>query len=101
VKISPHLVTVFVGQQNSAYAHPGQNECPASYDAAHLFVTHVRNNPSCGFPIPTTSTQFEVVTDGRIHSVPGARLKKWIEHRRSEWKGPRGLLFSQRPMIGD
>lgn len=40
------------------------------YDAAHLFVTHVRNNPSCGFPIPTTSTQFDVVAEGRIHSVP-------------------------------
>ena len=79
--------------------HPSWNT--SSYDAAHLFVAHVRNNPSSGFPIPTTSTQFEVVTDGRIHRVPGARLKKWIEHRRSEWKGPRGLLFSQRPLIGD
>jgi hypothetical protein len=69
--------------------------------AAHLLVTHVRNNPSCGFPIPTTSTQFDVVTEGRIYSVPGVRLKKWIEKRRSEWKGPRRLLFNQRPMIGD
>jgi hypothetical protein len=59
----------------------------SSYDAAHLFVTHVRNNPSCGLPIPTTSTQFDVVTDGRIYRVPGTRLKKWIENRRSEWKG--------------
>ena len=67
----------------------------------HLYLTHVRGNPSCGLPIPTTSTLFEVVTDGRIHSVPGARLKKWIENRRQEWTGPRGLLFSQRPMIGD
>jgi hypothetical protein len=73
----------------------------SSYDAAHLFVTHVRNSPCCSFPIPTTSTQFDVVTEGRIHSVPGARLKKSIENRRSEWKGPRGMLFSQRPMIGD
>ena len=73
----------------------------SSYDAAHLFLTHVRGNPSCGFPIPTTLTLFEVVTGGRIHSVPGVRLKKWIENRRQEWKGPRGLLFSQRPMIGD
>ena len=54
----------------------------SSYDAAHIYLTHVRNNPSCGFPIPTTATLFEVVTDGRIHSVPGARLKKWIENRR-------------------
>jgi len=73
----------------------------SSYDAAHLYLTHVRNNPSCGFPIPTTSTLFEVVTGGRINSVPGARLKKWIENRRQESRGPRGLLFSQRPLIGD
>jgi len=73
----------------------------SSYDAAHLYLTHVRGHPSCGFPIPTTATLFEVVTAGRIHHVDGARLKKWIENRRSEWKGPRGMLFSQRPMIGD
>ena len=73
----------------------------SSYDAAHLYLTHVRGSPGCGLPIPTTSTLFEVVTQGSIHRVPGARLKKWIENRRQEWKGPRGLLFSQRPMIGD
>ena len=69
----------------------------SSCDSAHLYLTHMRTNPGCGFPIPTTSTQFEVVTGGQIHRVPGTRLKKWIEHRRTEWKGPRGLLFSQTP----
>jgi len=64
-------------------------------------MTHVRGNPGCGFPIPTTSTQLEVVADGRIHRVQGARLKKWVENRRQEWKGPQGLMFSQRPVIGD
>jgi hypothetical protein len=73
----------------------------SSYDAAHLYLTHVRGNPGCGFPIPTTSALFEVVTGGRIHHVQGARLKKWIENRRQEWRGPRGMLFQQRPMIGD
>jgi hypothetical protein len=73
----------------------------SSYDAAHLYLTHVRNNPSCGIPIPTTSTLFEVVTDGRIHHVQGARLKKWTENRRQEFQGPRGMLFRQRPVIGD
>jgi hypothetical protein len=42
-----------------------------------------------------------VIAEGKILHVPGARLKRWIEKRRSEWKGPRGLLFSQRPMVGD
>jgi hypothetical protein len=54
----------------------------SSYDAAHLYLTHVRANPGCGFPIPTTSTLFEVVTDGRVLRVPGKRLRKWIETRR-------------------
>ena len=73
----------------------------SSYDAAHLYLTHVRGNPACGFPIPTTSSLFEVATGGRIHHVEGARLKEWIENRLQDWKGPRGMFFQQRPMIGD
>ena len=73
----------------------------SSYDAAHLYLTHVKGHPGCGMPIPTTATAFEVITEGRIHQVSGARLRTWIERRRAEWKGPRGLLFSQRPVIGD
>jgi hypothetical protein len=73
----------------------------SSYDAAHLYLAFVRDNPGCGYPIPTSSIVFEVVTDGRIHQVSGARLRTWIEKRRQELKGPRGLLFSKRPMIGD
>ena len=72
----------------------------SSYDAAHLYLTHVTAQSQCGFPIPT-STTFEVVAAGKILCVRGARLKVWIENRRNEWRGPRGFLFSQRPMIGD
>ena len=61
----------------------------------------MKGDPASGFPVPTTSTVFEVVTDGRILRVDGQRLKNWIETRRNEWKGPRGFLFQQRPMIGD
>jgi len=71
----------------------------SSYDAAHLYLAHVRQNPARGFPIPTTSTLFEVVADGRINRVPGARLKTWIESRRQEWKGPRG--FAVQPAADD
>ena len=73
----------------------------SSYDAAHLYLTHVKGQPGCGFPIPTTSTTFEVVAGGKILHVQGAQLKKWIENRRQEWKGPRGQLLRERPMIGD
>ena len=72
----------------------------SSYDAAHLYVAHVRGQPACGMPHPTIDTVFEVVSEGRmIHHVPGARLKTWIEHHREEWKGPRGILFRQRPVL--
>ena len=76
-------------------------QAESSYDAAHLYLCHAKNIPGCGFPVATTSTTFEVVANGKILSVSGARLRKWIDHRRSEWKGPRGLLFKQRPAIGD
>ena len=73
----------------------------SSYDAAHLYLCHVKSIPGCGFPIPTTSTTFDVVANGKILTVSGVRLKTWIQNRREEWKGPRGILFKQRPMIGD
>ena len=73
----------------------------SSYDAAHLYLTHVTAHPGCGLPIPTTTTTFEVIADGKVFHVQGARLKRWIEKRREEWNGPRGLLFKQRPIIGE
>jgi len=76
-------------------------QAESSYDAAHLYVCHVKNMPASGFPIPTTSTTFEVVANGKILTVSGRSLRKWIHVRREEGKGPRGMLFKKRPMIGD
>jgi hypothetical protein len=56
-------------------------QADSSYDAAHLYLTHVIGNPGCGVPIPTTSTVFDVAVDGRILPVSGERLKNWIEKR--------------------
>jgi len=50
-------------------------------------------------PIPTKDTGFEVIAAGQILRVAGLRLRKWIEQRRSERKGPPGVLFSQRPTL--
>ena len=71
----------------------------SSYDAAHLYVTHVVGNPGCGIPKPTVGTKFEVVTDGVVLQVEGKKLKQWIERRRIDWNGPRGMLFSKRPVL--
>ena len=66
-------------------------QADSSFDAAHLYLTHVKANPACGFPIPTTETLFEVVIDGRVHRVQGLRLKGWIEKKRHEFRGPQRL----------
>lgn len=76
-------------------------EAESTYDAAHLFLTkakeHVIREP---LPIPSLETMFEVTVNGRVHKVSGTKLQKWINKRREEWKGPRGLLFKQRPTLG-
>ena len=71
----------------------------STYDAAHLYVTHAKGHSPAPLPVPTTATRFEVVTDGRVYIIKGDALHEWIERRRQEWKGPRGILFSRRPTL--
>lgn len=72
----------------------------STYDAAHLYVVHAKQNPGAGLPVLTLATTFEVIAGGgRLYRVQGAALQEWIMQRRQEWKGPKGLLFSQRPML--
>ena len=71
----------------------------STYDAAHLYVTHAKAQPQAGLPLPTLATVFEVVNGGKVYNVERAALQRWIVQRRQEWKGPRGLLFSRRPML--
>ncbi|HYW37343.1 MAG TPA: hypothetical protein VE957_04450 [Terriglobales bacterium] len=71
----------------------------STYDAAHLYVTHAKAQPEAGLPVPSLATIFEVVNDGKVYTVEGAALQRWIEQRRQEWKGPKGLLFSRRPTL--
>jgi ATP-dependent DNA ligase len=52
------------------------------------------------FEFSSLETVFEVTVNGRVHKVPGTKLQRWIHKRREEWKGPRGLLFKQRPTLG-
>jgi hypothetical protein len=76
-------------------------EAESTYDAAHLFLMkakeHVIREP---LPIPSLETMFEVTVNSKVHKVSVQKLQRWILKRRSEWKGPRGLLFSQRPILG-
>jgi hypothetical protein len=71
----------------------------STYDAAHLYVAHAKEHPQAGLPVPNLTTVFEIVNGGKVYTVEGAALQRWIEQRRQEWKGPRGLLFSQRPTL--
>jgi hypothetical protein len=71
------------------------------YDDAHLFLTKAKEH-IIREPLPNSSLQttFEVTVNGKVEKVPGTKLQKWITKRRSDLKGPRGLLFSQRPTLG-
>jgi hypothetical protein len=71
----------------------------SSYDAAHVYLAHVREHPECGVPRPTLATLFEVVIDAKVYRVEGAALQQWIAKRRDQLKGPKGLLFSRRPQL--
>jgi hypothetical protein len=71
----------------------------STYDAAHLYVTHVKGGPPgrLSFPIPTVATVFEVAANGAVYGVTGNVLQQWIERRRHAWNGPKGAIFRKRP----
>jgi hypothetical protein len=71
----------------------------STYDAAHLYIVEAKEERSVGFPSLSLETTFEVIVDGRIYYVPGAKLQQWITKRRSRWNGPKGYLFSKRPTL--
>ena len=64
-----------------------------------FYVTRAKNQPMSRLPIPSVATIFEVVANRRVYTVTGKALQQWIDKRREAWKGPRGLLFSQRPTL--
>lgn len=70
-------------------------EAESTYDAAHLYLTkakeHIIREP---LPIPSLETMFEVSVNGRVHKVPGTKLQRWINKRRTEARGPKGMLFN-------
>jgi hypothetical protein len=68
-----------------------------TYDAAHLYVCRAQGSVDEEFPNLTLASIFEVLNGGRVYRVEGRALQRWIVKRRSEWNGPRGLLFSKRP----
>jgi hypothetical protein len=71
----------------------------STYDAAHLWVVEAKKDRAVGLPKPTLSTDFEVVTDGRIYHVRGDALQRWIVAKRQSWNGPKGYMFSKRPSL--
>ena len=57
----------------------------STYDAAHLYVVRTKDAAPGRHSVPTLTTAFDVVTDGRVHRVSGAALQRWIEQRRQSW----------------
>jgi hypothetical protein len=69
------------------------------YDAAHIYVCHTKEHPEKGLPRPTLATLFEVIIDAKVYRVQGKALQRWIVKQRQSLNGPKGFLFSQRPML--
>jgi hypothetical protein len=74
-------------------------QAASSFDAAHIYVCHVKEHPERGLPRPTLATIFEVAIDGKVYRVAGKTLQRWIIERRSSLNGPKGYLFRQRPIL--
>jgi hypothetical protein len=78
-------------------------QAESTFDAAHLYVATARSKSAAmvpsRMPVLTLATIFEVVVEGKIHKVKGDALQRWIVQQRQERKGPRGMLFSQRPTL--
>ena len=64
-------------------------QAASTFDAAHIYLTHAKAQPGAGIPPLTLATVFEVVIGGKVHTVAGAALQRWIIKERSERKGPR------------
>jgi hypothetical protein len=78
-------------------------QAESTYDAAHIYVSAAKSQAAAMLPnrvpVPTPASIFEIVVDGKVYAVKGAALQRWIVRQRSERKGPRGFLFSQRPTL--
>ena len=78
-------------------------QAESTYDAAHIYVSAAKSQAAAilpnRMPVPTLASVFEVVVDGKVYAVKGTALQQWILRQRGERKGPRGLLFSQRPTL--
>ena len=74
-------------------------QAASTFDAAHIYVCHVKEYPERGHPRPTLATLFEVVIESKVYRVEGRALQRWIVKRRQELNGPRGMLFKQRPTL--
>jgi hypothetical protein len=48
-----------------------------TYDAGHLFLTHAKEHVIREpLPVPSFETTFEVTVNGKVHKVPGSKLKE-------------------------
>ncbi len=98
----PKWATVTV-TDDEGRRHSMDVQAESVYDAAHIYVSSAKSQqaamPPGKVPPPSSTTVFEVVCDGKVYRVEGMKLQKWILKRREELKGPKGLLFKQRPAL--
>ena len=72
-------------------------QAASTFDAAHIYLTHAKAQPGAGIPPLTLATVFEVVIGGKVQTVAGAALQRWIIKERSERKARAGCFSRGEP----
>jgi hypothetical protein len=102
IKVMGRWCTVTVTDEKGQ-RHSLDIQAESTFDAAHLYVSAAKSQAAAMLPnrvpVPTLATIFEIIVDGKVYTVKGAALQRWIVRQRSERKGPKGFLFSQRPAL--
>ena len=70
----------------------------STFGAGHPYLPNAITHPDARLSAAGKDTLFEVVTGGNVHVLRGEALRRWIAKRRETLKGPKGMLFSQRPV---
>ena len=63
---------------NQGRRHSLDLQAASTFDAAHIYLWHLKEHPEKGLPRPTLATVFEIVIDAKVYLVKGRALQQWI-----------------------
>ena len=69
-------------RRSEGQRHSLDIQAESTYDAAHIYVSTAKSQAAAMLanrvPVPTLASVFEVVADGKVYTVKGAALQRWI-----------------------